>query len=368
MREELRRPIARVVRAVEGGSRRRRALSFVMAKYYMARGADHLLIEDALAQSGTLNLSATRSTMRWAAALAGGATLPKGFRPERRLASDEAKERGLTLVEQRFAETGDDELGRHRSYLNNHLGAGDPQTRAFVQETLDRHFASAAVAPTGELAPAAGVEVLAQLCDALDRHGMRPFLVSGTLLGLVRNGALLEHDYDLDLGLLPGAASVDQVAAALADIDGMQIEVEEWRVWGTHPSGVSYDIFVHYEENGRFYHATLTHAWWNTPFELAEAQMGDRSFWIPDDTDTYLTENYGSWQHPTVFYHKSFDTPNREYRQTSESLLYLYETAMDALKRKDRYVCESAVAALHTSFGIDLRDHFNRTPLLGERS
>ena len=57
------------------------------------------------------------------------------------------------------------------------------------------------------------------------------------------------------------------------------------------------------------------------------------TFWVPDDVDTYLSENYGTWRSPIAFYHASFDTPNREYRDSAEALLYLFDAIVEATTR-----------------------------------
>lgn len=337
-----------------------------MAQYYTMRGANEALVADALDQSGKLNLSATRSTMRWAAAIEGAGSIPKAYRPDRRLRSPEARQLALEIVERRFEETADPEIGRHRSYLLRDRGAADQDVRQFVRDSLEALLGTKAISPPKKatMKPDAAFELLCLLHEALSAAGMRPFLVSGTLLGQVRNGDLLDYDYDLDVGVLPGDGSADDVAAALAVVPGLEFEVEQWRVWGTHRNGVAFDVFVHYEERHRFYHATRTHAWWNSPFGLVEAKMRGKSFWVPDDVDTYLAENYGDWKAPIAFYHKSFDTPNREYCDTAEALLYLYELVANAAQRKDRFVCESAARELAHNFGIDVRHHFNQSVLL----
>ena len=337
-----------------------------VARYYLARGADEVIIDDALSQADELSVAATRSTIRWAAALSGKASMPVAFRPDRRLRSPEARAVALELIDRRLAVSDDAELHRHRSYLLGDQGPDDPTVRRFVERELNERLAAAAVAvpKRNALDTRAAFDLLGRLQDALDAAGIRTFLVSGTLLGVIREGQLLPHDYDLDLGVLPGDTSADSVADALGSLDDLTFEVEEWRVWGRDGGGVAFDVFIHYEERGRWWHATRTHAWWNTPFELVPIDVNGRSFWVPADADRYLEENYGEWRTPAAFYHKSFDTPNREYCRSVEGLLYLYELVLDAMRRRDRFVAESAARELAENFGIDVRYHFAPSALL----
>jgi hypothetical protein len=357
---------------IDRGARRRQRFATAMGRYYQLRGAHPTFVAEARATAAELPIAATRSTMRWAAALEGGSSMPRGFRPDRRLLSSEAKELAREVLRDRLAIEEDVQLRRHLAYLQRDLGPADPDLITFVRDTLDTRLAAFATSgPSGKsLAPAAGYEVLCILDDALRAAGHRPFLVSGTLLGVVREGGLLEHDYDLDLGLLPGDGDAASVGAVLEAVPGITVDVEEWRVWGKHSLGVDFDIFLHYEELDRYYHATRTHAWWNSPFELQALPLHERDFWAPADTATYLRENYGDWRSPTAFYHKSFDTPNREYCQSTEALMYLYElvTNATAAKKRDRFVAESAVRELARNFGIDLRHHFGSSSLLDDAS
>lgn len=353
----------RVLRIVDGTPTRRRLASRVFARYYGARGADRVIVQDALAQSGALPLAATRSTMRWAAALGGGGPVPLAFRPERRLQSAAARTRALELLDGRIDDDADPELRRHRHLLRDR-GPHDPELQEFVTSALADRLAAHAAAPVEGQRPGAALGLLVKLHTALSAAGLRPFLVSGTLLGVVRDGRLLDHDYDIDIGILPDGGSAEDVGVALAAVEGLQYELEEWRVWGRDAGGVAFDVFVHYEERGRYYHATRTHSWWNSPFDLEPKAVGDNEFWVPDDTDAYLTENYGDWRAPTVFYDKTFDTPNLELRDSAEAVLFLYELVLGALDRGDRYACESGVRMLADRFGIDVRAHFSASPLL----
>lgn len=353
----------------------RHAVARGAARFYLAKGASKVIVDDALAQIDEMPVASTRSTMRWAAALVGNSSFPIRYRPDKRLRSPEAIAEARRLIEDlldsgTLSKADDAEARRYRAYLQRHLPPDDPALVDFVTTELNKRLK--AFATQGDkamvLEPAEGFAVLTELHQLLSAAGMRPFLVSGTLLGVVRDGGLLAHDYDLDIGLLPGDGTAEQVAEIL-DASGNfgPLNVEKYRVWGDHHSGVAFDVFLHYEERGRYYHATLTHAWWNSPFGLEPVDIHDQTFWIPDDTETYLRENYGDWRAPIAFYHKSFDTPNREYCNSAEALLYLYDLIVGATtNRGNRFIAESATRELARTFGIDMRHHFGSSRLLDD--
>jgi len=134
--------------------------------------------------------------------------------------------------------------------------------------------------------------------------------------------------------------------------------VEDGRVWGRHGSGVAFDVFCHTEADGRYWHVTGAHAWWNTPFDLVEIDVGGHRYFVPDDAPRYLDENYGDWGRPVAFFDKNIDTPNLQWRHTTEALYYLHDIVVEATgARPDRARAEAAIEALRSTFGIDLSHH-----------
>ncbi len=56
------------------------------------------------------------------------------------------------------------------------------------------------------------VKGCSEVVDLLAKEGLEVFANSGTLLGLVREGAFLEHDNDIDLGLILKAQTEEDAA------------------------------------------------------------------------------------------------------------------------------------------------------------
>lgn len=147
------------------------------------------------------------------------------------------------------------------------------------------------------------------------------FLISGTLLGVIREGKLLRMDKDIDLGVM-GHAQRDEIKSRIAgspkftevfvpSVDLIKIK---------HKNNVNIDLFFHHRQGGTVWHGSHLHAWdnavwWNegsSPF--AKVQFAGREFLIPSDPDKYLTENYGDWRTPQSDYDASLEAPNRRVR------------------------------------------------------
>lgn len=324
------------------------------------------ILVEALEGRRQRELTRTLEMIMWADAVEGFGRFPKWFPAAYHVKTAEGRSESAVSL---------------RAYLGANPNAGEflwrqlfafeanpdlSELSTFVHEDLDRRLRAS---PPKE---AAGVErrdppqmqVFRSVAEQLTSLGVRPFLVSGTLLGLVRDGGLLAHDYDIDLGLLPGDGDPGEIARALT-VAGFDVEIGEDKVVCRSESGAVVDIFLHYERDGLLWHGTDIHEWWNTPFELEPAELEGIAIWIPDDAERYLTENYGDWSRPVAFYNFSFDTPNRVYRKTPEALLYLHKRFVRALEHGDRWYAESVARELKACFGVDVTAAFNPTPLLG---
>ncbi|MGM8930647.1 hypothetical protein [Salinicola halophyticus] len=177
---------------------------------------------------------------------------------------------------------------------------------------------------------------LAQLKEDLAQFDIDFFLVSGTLLGCIREGTILGHDTDIDVGLMPDV-SMKSLRNAIKHSSRFKLQeiVSENTLYVIHPNGVKIDLFRHYEENGKLYHGGIKCRWWNSPFQLVKADFLDNSYWIPEDTDTYLTENYGDWRTPVVNFETFLETPNLEVTDQTAMKLYYFSQAIGSRRMSD---------------------------------
>lgn len=302
--------------------------------------------------------------IRWAGAVRRDSELSRRFLPGHHLRDPAAIDAAIDALRDRIGRTSDSRAVEQLIELDDSLQRDE--LLDIVRSDLSIALMETALRPKrGQgVDPAMLASVVGDVVDRLEAHGIQPFLMSGTLLGFVREGGFLPHDHDVDLGLLPDV-DLDAVAAALAtaDLDLVTCVADRWIV-AVHESGLHVDLFRHELRDGLLWHRTRIHEWWNTPFTLSELRVGGRRWSIPDDPERYLDENYGRWADPVAYYGISFDTPNRRYVDDFPAIRYLYATCRSAIDAGDRWLVESTVRELRDSFGVDLTKNLTDSPLL----
>ena len=168
-----------------------------------------------------------------------------------------------------------------------------------------------------------------------DQCGAKPFLISGTLLGIHRNGALLAHDNDVDLGifaddpalgaLVQGLRAAPQVVRLTENRLGAVGRIANPSIPNLYDDVILYkinlqclpdarpvrlDLFVHFNVQGFVAHGSTRTLWANSPFTLSQMELEGAKFWAPADRTLYLTENYGDFSVPKVNFESSVDCPN----------------------------------------------------------
>lgn len=140
--------------------------------------------------------------------------------------------------------------------------------------------------------------------------------LSGTFLGIYREGDFLPHDFDIDLGLLASRTDVDELQRRLQaapefesvqlnkqyrlyERDGeLQMEVLPVLVKAVHRTGIAVDFSLLHEEDGVWWHGSMMHRWDHAPMDLIEYDLRGVTILGPRDGDRYLTEGYGDWRTP----------------------------------------------------------------------
>lgn len=155
------------------------------------------------------------------------------------------------------------------------------------------------------------------------------YVISGTFLGLHREGGFLPHDYDIDLGISAEDMNLEQLLETLRGgsrfsvkaldyyveirrTEGRQRCIEKWPaiVKIIHANGVRVDIFIHYTQDGCCWHGSILHRWDNAVFKLIQRELEGVTVNAPEDAELYLTENYGDWRTPIKSYDPMTGTPN----------------------------------------------------------
>lgn len=165
---------------------------------------------------------------------------------------------------------------------------------------------------------------LADLKKALDHKNIPFFLISGTLLGCIREGKLLGHDKDIDVGVWD-EYSYEELANYLATSGYFYVVPTRTKhlVMLKHVNGIVIDVFIHYREPNDYWHAGVKIKWHNSPFNLVYTNFLGQQYLIPENYDLYLTENYGDWRTPKTKFDSAFDTPNMEVINEVEMKIYI---------------------------------------------
>lgn len=161
--------------------------------------------------------------------------------------------------------------------------------------------------------------------EALRSAGVEPFVAYGTLLGAVREGKVLGHDSDADLGYVSRYSDPVDVARESFEVQ-RRLAQDGWEI--SRYSGASFkiyvteadvrrglDVFGGFLDAGRLYLMGEI----GTPFErdwihpLGTAELDGRTVPVPARPEKLLEATYGpGWQTPDPAF--KFTTPDRTIR------------------------------------------------------
>jgi hypothetical protein len=169
--------------------------------------------------------------------------------------------------------------------------------------------------------PVQASQALLDLQNALAPIGKKAFLVSGTLLGFHREGGLLAHDKDIDVGII-GWEDQYEVANALLQSGRFGLDSRRLRGRKTYhipvrhiETRVSIDIFVYHEEDGKLVTGVESYFGYLqkfafTPFGLDKVGFLGIEFYVPNDIERNLAENFGNWRQSDPDYISHLQSPS----------------------------------------------------------
>ena len=203
------------------------------------------------------------------------------------------------------------------------------------------------------------LESVNKIIDILESIGEKPFLEGGTLLGMYREGKLIEFDYDADIGIIIDNSKYTNkqnmknyvnkiIRLILADSSFKSIIVcddEDYyyllNIFDTHMNHIDlsffYKNFFNEPNNNSLYtgcpSAFTPLLWECSNFNLVRQNFAGKEYWVPDDTEKYLIENYGeNWRTPI----KSFSNYENIPKQCKLGCFYRYFPALiESLRRKN---------------------------------
>lgn len=172
--------------------------------------------------------------------------------------------------------------------------------------------------------PSSAKVALKNLKNILLKAEIVMFLVSGTLLGCIREKRILSHDNDLDVGVWESVNKKKLIRAIQSSgLFYIQTPRSPHSLRLRHVNGTPIDIFYHYIEGEEVWHGGVKVRWYNTMFQLTEWNFLGDVYLIPKGFDIYLTENYGNWKLPVKDFDSAIDTPNAKLENKYEMTIHI---------------------------------------------
>jgi len=156
--------------------------------------------------------------------------------------------------------------------------------------------------------------------EILRSKGLKPFLAAGSLLGYARDGEILKHDKDVDIGII-GWENQFLVAQALLETGLFSLDLKN--ITGPNRftistndlrNGTALDIFLFHDLGDCYLYGidfdigyTLNFKF--TKFNLEEVNFLGENFYAPSNIDLHLKENYDDWREPIPGYVVPVESP-----------------------------------------------------------
>jgi hypothetical protein len=200
------------------------------------------------------------------------------------------------------------------------------------------------------------------------------FLVSGTLLGYEREGKLLDHDKDIDIGVI-GWEKQYEICMALQASTLFTVSPhflkghKSYYIPIRHNfTGVWIDIFVYHELDDKlvtgvdfFFGYRQTFAF--TPFDLKPVNFLGVDMHVPSNTDLNLQENFGNWRVPDASYLSHLESPSTTNKGGQAHMLTARINALGYIIQKKPLKIRKAIQILREykdspwAMGEDLLTH-----------
>jgi tetratricopeptide (TPR) repeat protein len=216
---------------------------------------------------------------------------------------------------------------------------------ALAQNFFESKTSEKSIAANGFNTFQAG-QALYDLYDIIRDKELNIFLVSGTLLGCIREGDFLGHDKDIDVGLLGWEKQYD-LCSAITQSGLFKYDAKFLKGQDTYylpiqhkPTGLWIDVFFYHQNNGKWttgvdfffgYRQTFTF----TPFELQEKDFVGVDVLIPKDYKLNLNENFGDWEKPDPSYLSHIESPSTDNTGSPAHMLTIRLATYQSIIKKD---------------------------------
>ncbi|QLK60520.1 hypothetical protein GE278_06990 [Enterobacteriaceae bacterium Kacie_13] len=204
--------------------------------------------------------------------------------------------------------------------------------KEFIQKTINKEAIFPSNSSKKNFSSDRASRALKDLKKVFKNAGIEFFLISGTLLGCIRERKLLSHDKDIDVGVWSDVGVeniIDHVKNS--GLFYIQASRSSLAIRIKHVNGTAVDIFLHFREENNYWHGGSKLKWNNTPFSLVKHKFLKDEYLIPVEYDLYLTENYGDWRTEKSSFDSAFDTPNASVLSNPELVVHSYKQLANAI-------------------------------------
>ena len=195
------------------------------------------------------------------------------------------------------------------------------------------------------------LEFMNYLLDFLNANNIQAFPCTGSLLGLYRDGKLMDYDKDTDIGIIVNnnddvidiiniiSTNEKFYCTKIAECDLskniLNIGVSDKK------NGMVTDIFLHYKKDNFLYTGLNTKLcdffWKHSEFTTIKAKLNNKEYYVPSNTKLYLTELYGkNWNEHISVWDSLLNCPN--IPQSSQlAVFYFGSIRMHEAFRQKKY-------------------------------
>ena len=182
--------------------------------------------------------------------------------------------------------------------------------------------------------------------SAMASIGVPFFLAYGTLLGIVRDGDLLPHDKDMDVGLawdVPRNELIKRLITYGFSIPSTTLRATEadraWQISVVHvETGIAIDLFF-FKPDGRILLSGFNHAgqpllWSFRAFGLQTIPFLGEQWAAPSPPEQFLEDIYGkNWRAPDIYFDSIISGLNRSPESIDVALCFAYNRLFDRIDR-----------------------------------
>ncbi len=190
---------------------------------------------------------------------------------------------------------------------------------------------------------------LNEILDIIEESGHKGFLIGGTLLGFIRDGDILEHDKDADIGIfIDDYDTVYKLVSKICEIPhfispNMVDKPKEFlernvAIYDTKRKVTTDLFFFKYFENGVEHgiwtkHSTLK--WVFSEFKLVKKNFKGYNYYIPNNPEKYLEELFGDWKEPVKVWDSLINCPNLSDDSKSTVIYYALQRLSGAVEERN---------------------------------